>query len=149
SVEHIGNGRRADVPDRRVPQRRAVFRAQRDGVARGVPREEQAGRRRQHARAGAAAAQIVRPSDLAGLIVDRLEPSLAEHAVVGPCPAVVAVFGLEEIDAVVVSGADDEQPRFRIEAWGSVVREAALGWRDETAVALRLLVWIRNRLPLL
>src|SRR6185312_1220095 len=123
---------------------RAVAGAQRENVARRITAEGQARGGRQDTGAGAAA-DVVVPANLSGLVIDRSQEGLAPDAVVGARPAIIAMFGLEEVDAVGVHGADDEEPRRRIEARRSIVRAASFVGRDEASVPGRLLRRIRYR----
>ena len=145
AIELVGDRRVADAADTRVPQRRAVARAQRERIVRRVAGDRHARRRRQHTRRAGAFTDVVAPANLARLIVDRPQHALAPHAVVRARPSVLAVLGLEEVDAVGVVRADDEQTGGRIEARRPIVRAAGLVWRDEPAVARRLFRRIGNR----
>ena len=118
-------------------------------VAAGVAGNCQVGIRREDTRRGTAARVRVFPGDLPGLVVDGAEEALSREPVVRPGPAVCAVLGLVEVDAVAVLGVDDQQPRLGVEARRPEVRGAALIGRDQGAVLARLLGGIRNRTALL
>ena len=64
---------------------------------------------RQHAGRACAIADGMVPNDLSGLVIDGPKERLARNAIVRAGPAVGAVFGLEEIDAVAILSADDQQ----------------------------------------
>src|SRR5262245_9427711 len=87
SVELVHNRTIADATDRRVPECRAVTRAQGEHAVRGIAREGQAGFCRQHAGA-AFTANVVLPLDLAALIVDCAQHALGVNAVIGARPPV-------------------------------------------------------------
>src|SRR6185503_15666189 len=144
----VGDRRIADTAGRGVPERGAIARAHRHCAAGRVAGEDQPGLGGQDAGAALAADRMV-PADLAGLVVDRPHEPLAADAVVGARPAVGAVLGLEEVDAVAVLGADDEQPGLRIEAGGAVIGAASLVWGDEASVARRLLIRVGDGAALL
>src|SRR5215468_1045441 len=99
-----------------MPKRRAVARADGDGVAGNVACECDSGTGSKHSCGRWPIAERVAPLDLARLIVNRSQECFACQIVVRAGPAILAVLRLEEIDSVCVLGADDEQPCLRIEA---------------------------------
>src|SRR4029079_12506178 len=103
-----------------------------------VARKRYAARRREHARGPGATVEVVAPARLGGLVVERAQHAVAVDAVVGARPPVLTVLFLEEVDAVGVVGAHEEQPRGRVEARGTVVRASGLIGGDQTSVARRL-----------
>src|SRR6185369_10158854 len=89
------------------------------------------------------------PSNLARLIVNRLNHAFAPHVVIGSGPSVLAVCRLGEIDTPAWVGIHNEQPGLWIEAWRSIVRKATLIRSDDAPVRRRLLGWIRDRMSFL
>ena len=147
AVELVRDRRVADAADAGMPQRLAVARSQRQRAVGRVAGERETRGRRQHARVARAAVQIVAPADFARRVVERAQLAAAMHGVVRAGPTVLAVLGLEEIEAVRIGRAHDEEPRRRVEARRSIVRGADLVGRHEAAVARRLLVGVRDRPP--
>src|SRR5580704_10414157 len=70
------------------------------------------------------------PTNLAGLVVNGLDHTLAPNAVIRSSPSVDAIGWLREVDAVARMGVDDEQPVPAIEARGPVL------WRDQESGGL-------------
>src|SRR5262249_29989080 len=78
------------------------------------------------------------------LVVDGPEDALAPYAVVRARPSELTMLRLEEVDAVRIVSADDQQASCRVEARRPVVRAAALVRGDQPAVTCRLLAGVRN-----
>src|SRR5271156_3673269 len=72
------------------------------------------------------ASQIMRPPNLAGLVIDCFDHALAPQTIIRPRPAVGAIGGLGEIDRVTGVGGDDEQSRLWVETGRSIVGHSAL-----------------------
>src|SRR5260370_8879951 len=108
-----------------MPQRSAMTGPHRHPVAGRIACERQPGLGGQHSRAGASLAKIVVPTYLPGSIVDGPQHALAVDAIVRTRPAVRAVSRLEEINAVGVHGADDEQPGLLVKARPPIVGSTA------------------------
>src|SRR5690348_2235153 len=89
------------------------------------------------------------PFDLAALIIDRSQERSAGQVVVGAGPAVFAMLGFEEVNAVTVLRADDEEASLGIETGRPIIRRAILVRRDESSVASRFFVGVGNRTALL
>src|ERR1700693_5201485 len=89
------------------------------------------------------------PTNLAGLIVDGLDHTLAPNAVIRSRPSVDAIGWLREVDAVAGMGVDDEQTVPAIEAGGTVVSHSALVGCNQASIGRRFLGGIRNRTALL
>src|SRR5271166_231309 len=89
------------------------------------------------------------PSNLAGLVVNCLDYTLAPNVIVRAGPAVDSVRGLGEVDAPAGMSVDDKQSSLRVEAGRSIVGQAALVGSDEAAIRRRFLCWVGNRTALL
>src|SRR5262249_54324008 len=124
------------------PQRGSVCGLKRKDVARSVTGEGQARLGRQNASRARAFAEIMVPLDLPGLKIDSSQECLPGNSIICAGPAVRAVYGLEEIDAVSVLRADDEQTGLWIETRRTIIRGTGFVGRDETAVARRFLCGI-------
>src|SRR5258708_40050469 len=89
-------------------------------------------------------AQLVVPADLSGPIADRAQPAFAPQVVVRAGPSVLAMLRFEEVDAVTVMRADDQQSGLRVEARRPVVGGAALVWRNQHTITRWFLRRIGN-----
>ena len=147
AVELVGDRRVADAADAGVPQRRAVARSSASALLPESPVNVSPEAVVSTPALPAPPYRSWRQRTSPVAIVERAQLAAAVHGVVGAGPAVLAVLGLEEVDAVSVGCAHDEQTRRRVEARRSVVRGADLIGRDEAAVARRLFVGVRDRPP--
>src|SRR5215831_2121527 len=84
------------------------------------------------------------PLNLSSLIIDCPQEGAPCDAVIGAGPAVVAVFRLEEVNAVAVLRADDEQACSRVETWRAIVGRAAFVRSDQSAITRGFLCRVRN-----
>src|ERR1700734_1429061 len=75
--------------------------------------------RGQDSRTWRSASQIMRPPDLACLVVDRLDDALTPQTVISPSPAVGAIGWFGEIDGVAGMGGDDKQSGLWVETGGA------------------------------
>src|SRR5206468_4300896 len=94
-------------------------------------------------------AELMRPTDLAGLIIDGFQYAFTPDAVIRPCPSESSVGWLGEVNPVARMCADHEEPGLRVKAGRPVVCHAALVRSDQSAIAGGLLLWIGNRASLL
>src|SRR5579871_2002603 len=127
-----------------MPQGFAVARVEGEEVPNRIARKGQSRVRGKHAGAVPVVASLVPPANPASLVVDGLDHALAPQTIVRPRPAIYAIFRLGKIEAVAGLSIDDKQSGFGVEAWRTIVGEAALIRSDEAPVGRRLLVWIRN-----
>src|SRR6202041_3099590 len=79
----------------------------------------------QHSRARSLWSKLMAPTNLAGLVVDGLDHTLAPNAVIRSSPSVDAIGWLREVDTVARMGVDDKQTVPAIEAGRTVVSHSA------------------------
>src|SRR6202041_831129 len=103
----------------------------------------------QHSRARSLWSKLMAPTNLAGLVVDGLDHTLAPNAVIRSSPSVDAIGWLREVDTVARMGVDDKQTVPAIEAGRTVVSHSALVGRNQASIGRRFLGGIRNRTALL
>src|SRR5258708_26256611 len=90
----------------------------------------------------------MRPANLAGLVINRLDHALAPQVIVGAGPAVRAVGWLGKIDAVAGMSSYDEQSGLGIKTGRAKVGHPTLVRRDQTSIGRRLLGRIGNGMTL-
>src|SRR5579862_9376311 len=88
------------------------------------------------------------PDDFSRLVIDGAKKGPACDAIIGARPSVGTVLGLEEIDAIAVLRAHDQQPGFWIEAGRAEVGGAAFIRSYQDSVSYRELRRIRNGMSL-
>src|ERR1700732_1172915 len=89
------------------------------------------------------------PTNLAGLIVNGLDHSLAPNAIIRTRPSVDSIGGLGEGNAPAGMSIDDEQAVLGVEARRTIIRHPGLVGCNKPSVGCRFLVRIRNRTALL
>src|SRR5689334_15252340 len=133
-VEFIGDGRAVDLTaGAGVPKGFAVGGVEGKNAAGGVAGECEACVRGQDAGRGAFA-DLVGPTDLAGLIVDGFDRAFAPKAIVCASPAISAVGGLGEIEGVTIAGGNDKYAGLGIETGRAIVGQASFIGRDQASV---------------
>src|ERR1700677_3384775 len=118
-------------------------------IAMDITREGESAGRSHDSRTWRSASQIMRPPDLACLVIDCFDHALAPQTIIGPGPAVSAVGGLGEIDRVTGVGGDNEQSGLWIETGSSIVGHSTLVRRYQTPIGRRFLGRIGNGTSLL
>src|SRR3954471_809337 len=116
-----------------MPQCFPVRCVERQNTSGRVSCKGQAGVGGQNACAGTAAAKLMRPTDLAGLIIDGFQYAFTPDAVVRPCPSESSVGWLGEVNPIARMCADHEEPGLRVKAGRPVVCHAALVRSDQSA----------------
>src|SRR5580698_6625737 len=89
------------------------------------------------------------PTNLASLVIDSLDHTLAPNPVIRTCPSVDAICRLGKVDSVAGMGIDDKQTVLGIEAGRTVVGHTALVGRNQASIGRRLFGGIWNWTALL
>src|SRR5450631_3906147 len=84
------------------------------------------------------------PTDLAGLVVDGFDHTLAPNVIIRTRPSVDSICRLGEIGAPTGMGVDDKQTVLRIEARRAIVGKSAFVGRNQASIGGRFLGGIRN-----
>src|SRR5258708_8139904 len=91
----------------------------------------------------------MRPTDLAGLVVDGFDHALAPNAIIRARPPVKSIGWLGKVDAVAGMGVDDKQSGLGVEAGGTEVGKTLLVGCNQASIGSRVLGRIWNRTALL
>src|SRR5260370_36672600 len=85
----------------------------------------------------------MRPTDLAGLVVDGFDHALAPNAIIRARPPVKSIGRLGKVDAVAGMGIDDKQSGLGVEAGGTEVGKTLLVGCNPAPIGRRFLcgVW--------
>src|ERR1700722_3494767 len=118
-------------------------------IAFDIAGEGEPARRGQDSRTWRPTPQVMRPTDLARLIIDRLDHALTPQTVIGAGPAVGTIRGFGEINGVAGVGGDDEQSGLGVETGRSKVGHPTLVRRYQAPVGRWFLSRVGNRTPLL
>src|ERR1700684_3101956 len=110
-----------------------------DIAGEGEPRD-----RGHDARTWRSASQIMRPANLARLVVDRLNNALAPQVIISPSPTVGAIGWFGKIDGVAGVGGDDEQSGLWVETGRSKVGHPTLVRRYQTSIGRWFLSRVGN-----
>src|SRR5712692_5927355 len=89
------------------------------------------------------------PTNLAGLVIDGLDHTLAPNAVIRARPSVDSIGRFCKVNAVTGMSIDDEQPVLGIEARGAVISHTALVGCNQASIGRGFLGGIWNRTALL
>src|SRR5258708_19453778 len=88
-------------------------------------------------------------TNVAGLVIDGLDPPLAPNAVTRARPSVDSIGRFCKVNAVTGMSIDDEQPVLGIEARGAVISHTALVGCNQASIGRGFLGGIWNRTALL
>src|SRR5271168_2360006 len=95
-------------------------------ISRSVPSKGESGSCCEYACPRTSLAKFVRPSNLACLVIDRLQNPFAPETIICSRPAIGSIRWFVEVEAVGGMGAHDKQTCLRIKAGGPVVGQASL-----------------------
>jgi len=130
-----------------MPKRLAGGGVEGHQIVRRVSGKDQIARRAQHAGTDTGALPLVAPANCAGLIIDGLQHGFGPASAIVASPAFRLLIVVEYvIHAEAARGVDVEQPCVGTETRRRPVRCAGLVRRHQSAVNLRLLRGVRDRL---
>src|ERR1700677_1396703 len=118
-------------------------------IAFSIAGESEPGHRGHDARTRRSASQIMRPPDLAGLVINCLDDAFTPKTVIRSGPAIEAIGWFGEIDGVAGVGGDNEQSSLWVETGRSIVGHSSLVRRYQTPIGRRFLSRVGNGTSLL